>query len=118
VTFVPCFLWIFLGAPFIERLRGNVAVAGALSAITAAVVGVVLNLAVWFALHTLFRETAAVAFGPIHFDAPVLASLDPWAMALAGAAVAAVFWLRAEIITTLVASSIAGLALYLLGLIG
>ncbi|MHA6723170.1 chromate efflux transporter [Sphingomonas sp. RS2018] len=118
VTFVPCFLWIFLGAPFIERLRGNAAVAGALSAITAAVVGVVLNLAVWFALHTLFRETAAVAFGPIHFDAPVLASLDPWAMALAGAAVAAVFWLRAGIITTLVASSIAGLALYLLGLIG
>ena len=118
VTFVPCFLWIFLGAPFIERLRGNAAVAGALSAITAAVVGVVLNLAVWFALHTLFRETAAVAFGPIHFDAPVLASVVPWAMALAGAAVAAVFWLRAGIITTLVASSIAGLALYLLGLIG
>lgn len=117
VTFVPCFLWIFLGAPFIERLRGNAAVAGALSAITAAVVGVVLNLAVWFALHTLFRATAAVVVGPIDFDAPVLASLDPWATLLAVAAVAAVFWLRFGVITTLVASSVAGLALYLLGLI-
>ncbi|WP_204292528.1 chromate transporter, partial [Klebsiella pneumoniae] len=57
VTFVPCFLWIFLGAPFIERMRGNRALAGALAAVTAAVVGVVLNLAVWFAIHTLFRET-------------------------------------------------------------
>jgi chromate transporter len=110
-------LWIFLGAPFIERLRGNAAVAGALSAITAAVVGVVLNLAVWFALHTLFSATAAVVVGPIDFDAPVLASLDPWATLLAVAAVAAVFWLRFGVITTLVASSVAGLALYLLGLI-
>lgn len=118
VTFVPCFLWIFLGAPFIERLRGNAAVAGALSAITAAVVGVVLNLAVWFALHTLFRATTAVSLGPIRFDAPVLASIDPWATLLAAGAVAAVFWWRAGIITTLVASSLAGLALHLLGLIG
>jgi chromate transporter len=118
VTFMPCFLWIFLGAPFIERLRGNAAVAGALSAITAAVVGVVLNLAVWFALHTLFLETAAVVLGPIHFDAPVLARLDPFATLLATAAVAAVFWLRAGIIMTLVASSVAGMTLYLFGLIG
>ncbi|HEX2727327.1 MAG TPA: chromate efflux transporter, partial [Beijerinckiaceae bacterium] len=56
VTFTPCFLWIFLGAPFIERVRGNKALAGALSAITAAVVGVILNLAIWFAIHTLFAE--------------------------------------------------------------
>ena len=60
VTFTPCFLWIFLGAPFIEVLRGNKALNGALSAITAAVVGVILNLAIWFALHTLFRETVPV----------------------------------------------------------
>ena len=56
VTFVPCFLWIFLGAPFVEALRGNKALTAALAAITAAVVGVILNLAVWFALHTLFAE--------------------------------------------------------------
>ncbi len=64
VTFIPCFLWIFLGAPFIERMRGNKALAGALSAITAAVVGVVLNLAIWFAIHTVFREVRPVrAYG-------------------------------------------------------
>lgn len=118
VTFVPCFLWIFLGAPFIERLRGNVAVAGALSAITAAVVGVVLNLAVWFALHTLFRTTSPIAFGPFRFDAPVLASIDLWAALLAAAGVVAVFRFRVGMITTLLASSLAGIVLHLLGLIG
>ena len=118
VTFAPCFLWIFLGAPFIERLRGNPAVAGALSAITAAVVGVVLNLAVWFALHTLFRETVAFALGPIRFDAPVLASLDPWAALLAAGALVAVFILRANVIVTLLAASLAGLVLYALGALG
>ena len=61
VTFAPCFLWIFLGAPFVETLRGNQALAAALSAITAAVVGVILNLAIWFAIHTLFREVGRCA---------------------------------------------------------
>jgi chromate transporter len=64
VTFTPCFLWIFLGAPYIEKLRGNKSLAGALTAITAAVVGVILNLSIWFALHTLFRQTV-----PVHGDA-------------------------------------------------
>jgi chromate transporter len=59
-TFVPCFLWIFLGGPYIERLRGNLQLTAALSAITAAVVGVVLNLAVWFGMHALFPGGAAV----------------------------------------------------------
>lgn len=117
VTFVPCFLWIFLGAPFIERLRGNAAVAGALSAITAAVVGVVLNLAVWFALHTLFRETTMVAAGPFRFDAPVLASIDPAALVLSLGAGYAIFLTRAGVITTLLATSAAGLALYGIGVI-
>lgn len=118
VTFVPCFLWIFLGAPFIERLRGNAAVAGALSAITAAVVGVVLNLAVWFALHTLFRQTAPVALGPVRFDAPVFASIDPWATLLAVGAAVAVFLLRANVIVTLLATSVAGVALHFLRVVG
>jgi chromate transporter len=117
VTFVPCFLWIFLGAPFIERLRGNPAVAGALSAITAAVVGVVLNLAVWFALHTLFRQTATIVFGPSRFDAPVLGSIDPWASSLAAGALVAVFLLRANVIVTLLATSAAGIVLHFLGLV-
>ena len=116
VTFVPCFLWIFVGAPFIEQLRGNAAVAGALSAITAAVVGVVLNLAVWFALHTLFRATTPVAAGPLDFDAPILASIDPVALALACGAGGALFGLRASVVTTLLATSAASLALYGLGI--
>src|SRR5215468_9562922 len=76
VTFTPCFLWIFLGAPFIETLRGNTAVNGALSAITAAVVGVVLNLAVWFALHAVFRQVTPVHGYGLAFDVPVLGSVD------------------------------------------
>ena len=84
VTFTPCFLWIFLGAPFIEQLRGNKALSAALSAITAAVVGVILNLAIWFAIHTVFREVRPVRGYGFAFDAPVLASVDPWALALVG----------------------------------
>ncbi len=118
VTFTPCFLWIFLGAPFIERLRGNAAVAGALSAITAAVVGVVLNLAIWFALHTLFQRTLPVVAGPIRFDAPVLASLDPWALLLSTSAMIAIFVFRAGMITTLLGTSAAGVALHMLGMFG
>ena len=76
VTFTPCFLWIFLGAPFIETLRGNKGLAGALTAITAAVVGVILNLSIWFALHTLFRETTPVRSFGLSFDMPVLSSID------------------------------------------
>ena len=66
MTFTPCFLWIFLGAPFIETMRGNKGLAGALSAITAAVVGVILNLSIWFALHTVFRETMPVRSFGLH----------------------------------------------------
>ena len=115
VTFVPCFLWIFLGAPFIERLRGNAAVAGALSAITSAVVGVVLNLALWFALHTVFRSVTPVAAGPLRFDMPVLSSIDPVALLLASGAACAIFGLRAGVVTTLLAASAASVALYGLG---
>jgi chromate transporter len=87
VTFAPCFLWIFVGAPYVERLRGNRALVGALSAITAAVVGVILNLAVWFALHTVFAETRRFTVGPVRLDVPVPSSLNPWALALAASAV-------------------------------
>ncbi|GJD46641.1 hypothetical protein AFCDBAGC_4524 [Methylobacterium cerastii] len=118
VTFAPCFLWIFVGAPYVERLRGDRALAGALSAITAAVVGVILNLAVWFALHTLFARLEPVAFGPIRLDLPVLASLDPWALLLALGALVAVFRFKAGVIPTLAACSAAGILLHLAGLAG
>src|SRR5580704_7978509 len=91
VTFTPCFLWIFLGAPFIETLRGNKAVSGALAAITAAVVGVILNLSIWFALHTVFQQTSPVRSFGMSFDMPVLSSVDFPALVLAIAAAAAIF---------------------------
>ena len=117
VTFTPCFLWIFLGAPFIERLRDNKALSGALSAITASVVGVILNLAVWFALHTWFRETVRVGYGPLGFDAPLPMSLDPWALALSAAAVVAIFRFKAGMIPTLLACAVSGVILHLLGVV-
>ena len=118
VTFAPCFLWIFLGAPFVERLRGNRALAGALSAITAAVVGVVLNLAIWFAVHSLFARTVRVSAGPVGFDAPVLASADLWALGLAAVAAIAAFRFKSGVATLIGGSAAAGVALYLAGLIG
>jgi chromate transporter len=117
VTFVPCFLWIFLGAPFVEQLRGNRALSGALSTITAAVVGVVLNLAIWFALHTLFRELRPVHFGPLQFDAPVLGAVNGWALLLSAVALVAIFKFKVGMIPTLLGCSAAGIVLYLIGLV-
>jgi chromate transporter len=117
VTFVPCFLWIFVGAPYVERLRGNRALAGALSAITAAVVGVILNLAVWFALHTIFAETRSYTAGTIRLDVPVLASLNPWALALAAVAILAVFHFKVGMVQALAACAAAGIPLHLVGLV-
>ena len=91
VTFVPCFLWIFLGAPFIERLRNNRALTGAMSAITAAVVGVIMNLAVWFALHVIFGEVVQWQGYGITLDIPVVSSINIASLALTLAAVLAIF---------------------------
>jgi chromate transporter len=117
VTFTPCFLWIFLGAPFIEVLRDNKALNGALSAITAAVVGVVLNLAIWFALHTIFREVRPVRGYGFAFDMPVPASVEPWAMALSIAAIVAIFRFKVGMITTLLVCSAVGIGLHFAGLV-
>jgi len=113
VTFTPSFLWIFVGAPFSERLRGNRALSAALGAITAAVVGVILNLALWFALHTLFGEVRAVRAGPVGFDAPVLASLDLPALILTAAALVAIFRFRAGPLPVLAGCGLAGALLWL-----
>ena len=75
-TFAPCFLWIFACAPYVERLRGNRRLQGALSAITAAVVGVILNLALWFGLHVLFGELGGWTAGPVRLLVPAWPSLD------------------------------------------
>jgi chromate transporter len=115
VTFVPCFLWIFLGAPWIERLRGHRALGGALAAITAAVVGVVLNLALWFAAHSLFAELRPVRGGPLHFDLPVWSSVDWAALALTAATLVATFRFRIGTVPLLVGSAVAGVAWWAVG---
>ncbi len=117
VTFTPCFLWIFVGAPYIEKLRGNKGLTGALSAITAAVVGVILNLSIWFALHTLFRETIPVRSFGLSFDMPITASIDVAALVLAVAAATAVFRFNLGMLTVLAGSCVAGVALRLAGMI-
>ena len=117
VTFIPCFLWIFLGAPFVEVLRGNKALGGAMSAITAAVVGVVLNLAIWFAIHSVFQETIPIRAFPLSFDMPNFASVNPWALALSVAAAVAIFRFKVGMIPTLAACCAAGVVLHLVGAI-
>ena len=115
VTFTPCFLWIFLGAPFIETLRDNKTLNAAMSAITASVVGVVLNLAIWFAIHTVFRQTVPIRFFPLSFESPQLTSVDPWALALSVAAAIAIFRFKIGMIPALGACCAAGVVLYLVG---
>jgi chromate transporter len=110
VTFAPCFLWIFLGAPFSERLRGNRALGAAMSAITAAVVGVILNLALWFGLHALFGEVAEYRGWGLRVDVPILASLDPAALVLTLAALIAVFRFRVGTLKTIAGAAAAGVA--------
>ncbi|WP_232627921.1 chromate efflux transporter [Methylobacterium sp. Leaf118] len=117
VTFVPCFLWIFAGAPYVEALRANRALSGALAAITAAVVGVILNLAVWFALHLLFAERVVLRPGlGLRLEWPVWASLQVSALGLSAAALVAVFRLRLGVIPVLAACAATGVALHFAGL--
>jgi chromate transporter len=116
VTFTPCFLWIFVGAPYIERLRGNKGLAGALGAITAAVVGVILNLSIWFALHTVFRETVPILSFGLSFDAPVVTSVDLPALVLAIAAAVAIVRFKLGMLVVLAAACAAGIVFRLAGL--
>jgi chromate transporter len=112
VTFTPCFLWIFFGAPFVEALRANKALSAALGAITAAVVGVILNLAVWFALHVLFARQIPVHWLGLSVDLPVLSSLDIPSAVLSAAAAVAIFRFKLGMIPVLLASSLAGIVLF------
>ncbi|MGE5547501.1 MAG: chromate efflux transporter [Solirubrobacterales bacterium] len=107
VTFMPSFLWIFIGAPYLETIRGNRALAGALRAITAAVVGVVMNLAVWFGLHVVF---ARVGPGPLNLPLPEWSSIEPASVVLAVAAMIAMLRFHLGMIATLAASAVLGAA--------
>jgi chromate transporter len=100
-TFAPCFLWIFAGAPYIERLNAEPRLKSALAAVTAAVVGVILNLTVWFALHVLFARVAERWAGPLRLHLPELASISWPALLLSGLAIVLLFVLHRGIVTTL-----------------
>jgi chromate transporter len=114
VTFVPCFLFILLGAPYVERLRHNQSLSSALTGITAAVVGVIANLAVYFALHTLFAATNGVDRGPFSFEVPVLGSLQVAALALTALGCVLIFALKWSALRTLGVCALAGIAVYLI----
>jgi chromate transporter len=109
VTFTPCFLWIFLGAPYIERLRGHKSLTAALSTITAAVVGVILNLAVWFALHTIFGQVHETRTLGMRLLVPVWPTIDFAVLLISVGAFIALFAFRLGMITTLAAAVVAGL---------
>jgi chromate transporter len=116
VTFVPCFLFIFLGAPYVERLRGNQALSAALTGITAAVVGVIANLAVYFALHTLFSRTIQYTWGIVHLELPDPSSVRPIAVLIATIAAALIFWRGWSVLRTLGICAILGVLAGLAGL--
>jgi chromate transporter len=109
VTFVPCFLFIFVGAPYVERLRSNHHLTAALTGITAAVVGVIANLAVFFALHNLFDRSRRETWGPVDLDHTVLSTWDPVAFAITAVALALIFWRRWSTMRTLGACAVLGL---------
>ncbi|WP_313197111.1 chromate efflux transporter [Rhizobium sp.] len=118
-TFVPSFIFIFAGAPNIERLRGNRILSGALSAITAAVVGVILNLAIWFGLHVLFRQVGKVELVPslgLELALPVWTSLDPVAAVLFVLSAVLLFRLKLGMVPVLGICAAAGLLVRLLAL--
>lgn len=117
VTFTPCFLWIFLGAPFVEALRSARALNAALAAITAAVVGVILNLAVWFALHVLFAQVRDAGPDWLALSIPVLDSVDLASLGLTLAAAIAAFGFRIGVVPLLLGCATAGLGLYGAGLL-
>jgi chromate transporter len=109
VTFTPSMLWIFAGAPFVEQLRGNRHLSGALAAITAAVVGVILNLTVWFALHVLFGQVTEVRAGPLRYFAFDPLSLDLKAVALAAVAAVLAFRLHRSLIEVVAVMAVLGI---------
>ena len=111
VTFAPCFMWIFALAPWMDRLERSPRLKGALAAITAAVVGVIANLSLWFALHVLFKAGRQVALGPLNLEVPLLASLDWRAALLAALAALLIFKAKWNVIRVLALAALGGLVL-------
>jgi chromate transporter len=114
-TFVPSFIWIFMGAPYIESLRNNRALSAALAAITAAVVGVIANLSLWLALHTFFGDVHEQRLGRLIVQLPVLGTINLAALLLALAAIVMLFRLKVGMSVTLLGCSLAGVGLHYAG---
>ena len=115
VTFAPCFLWIFAFAPWMDRLQRSPALKGGLAAVTAAVVGVIANLALWFGLHVLFARVSTLQTGPLRLQVPDWASFDWRAAVIAGVCALLVFALRWSVVRTLLAAAAMGLVLSVTG---
>jgi chromate transporter len=114
VTFAPCFLWIFTFAPWIDRLQASAVLRGALSALTASVVGAIASLSLWFALHVLFARVATLEAGPLRLPAPETASLDGQAAILTIVALVLVFGLKWGVLRVLASCAVGGLLLLIL----
>lgn len=110
VTFVPSFAFIFVGAPYVESLRQHSGLNAALSCVTAAIVGVILNLSVWFATHTLFGRVDARTYGLVHLDVPTWSTIEPFALLLAAASMIAMLRFKVGMAWTLAASALLGIA--------
>ncbi len=108
-TFAPCFLWIFAGAPYVETMRQNKRLTAALSTITAAVVGVILNLAVWFAIHALFGVVNDRTFGPVHLPVPDVSTVDWAGVGIALVAFVLLFGFKLNMILTLLICAALGI---------
>jgi chromate transporter len=115
-TFVPCFMFIFVGAPYVERLRGNQTIAAALSGITASVVGVIANLALYFGVHTLFQRTFTVDNGPLRLIVPHLTSARWVSIAIAAVAALLTFRFKWSVLRVLALCAALGLVAALAGL--
>ena len=114
VTFAPSFLWIFAGAPYVEYLRRRPMLSAALSGITPAVVGVIVNLGAWFALQTFFGTTGEVRYGPLRLHTVDAATIDLFAVGLAIAAFVALVRFKVPLLIVLAGSAAVGAAWYLL----
>ncbi|MDA7430130.1 chromate efflux transporter [Primorskyibacter aestuariivivens] len=111
MTFTPCFLWIFAGAPYLEHITSRPRINAALSAVTAAVVGVIANLSLWFALNVIFAATRTVTWGPVDIVLPLMSTFSPTAFVLSGVCAVLIFALRASIPLTLAISAAVALLL-------
>lgn len=111
-TFVPCFLWIFVAAPYLDEIARRPRLSGAMGAITAAVVGVILNLSVWFGLNVLFGRVGELKAGPVSLPVPVWTTMDISALVLTVAAGVLIFRVKSGLATTLALMALAGIGLH------